>query len=167
MIIGVLSDTHIPDRANKLPDKVIEEFNDVDLIIHCGDVTSESVLDELKEITSNTFAVKGNMDYINLPKEKMLKIHNFNIGIIHGDTIYPRGDTLKMKYYCMEKNLDVLISGHTHSPLIKEVSILELNRNILLLNPGSPTVPRFPLKTIMKIEINENSIIPKLIAIVD
>jgi len=164
MIVGVISDTHIKDRAPKIPDAVYDEFSDVDLIIHCGDLTSEHVLDELEKITE-LIAVKGNMDYLNLPKEKTLHIENFKIGVIHGDIIYPRGDLLKMKYYCLEKNLDVLISGHTHAPLIKELNVPELNKRILLLNPGSPTVPRFPLKTIMKIEINDNILTPKLISI--
>jgi hypothetical protein len=164
MIVGVLSDTHIGDRAVKLPKNIFSEFSDVDLIIHCGDLTSELVLDDLKNI-SKLVAVRGNMDYMNLPKEKILNIEGFNIGIIHGDIIYPRGDLLKMKYYCLEKNLDILISGHTHIPLIKKIEVSELNKKIVLLNPGSPTVPRFPLKTIMKVEINNDSINPKLIAL--
>jgi putative phosphoesterase len=164
MIVGVISDTHIKDRASKIPDVVYDEFSDVDLIIHCGDLTSEYVLDELGDI-AKLIAVKGNMDYLNLPKEKIINIENFKIGVIHGDIIYPRGDLLKMKYYCLEKNLDVLISGHTHTPLIKELNVQELNKRIILLNPGSPTVPRFPIKTIMKIEIDENALTPKLISI--
>ncbi|AEH06996.1 YfcE family phosphodiesterase [Methanothermococcus okinawensis] len=166
MIIGVISDTHIGDRADKLPKEIEDKFSNVDLIIHCGDITSKSVLNELNDI-ANTIAVKGNMDYLELPREEILNINNFKIGIIHGDIIHPRGDLLKMKYYSLEKGLDVLISGHTHVPLIKEIEISELNKKILLLNPGSPTVPRFPLKTIMKIEIENNTINPKLIPIIN
>ncbi|WP_292459622.1 YfcE family phosphodiesterase [Methanothermococcus sp.] len=162
MIVGVISDTHIGDRADKIPKEVYNEFSNVDLIIHCGDLTSKSILDELADI-GEVMAVKGNMDYLELPREKVLNIKNFKIGIIHGDIIYPREDLLKMKYYSLEKDLDVLISGHTHIPLIKEIEIPELNKKILLLNPGSPTVPRFPLKTIMKIEIKNNLIKPNLI----
>ncbi len=165
MIIGVISDTHITDRASKLPDTIFDKFSDVDLIIHCGDITSEQVLNELGKITDNIISVKGNMDYLDLPREKTLQINEFKIGIIHGDIIYPRGDLLKMKYYCLENDLDILISGHTHEPLIKELNVPELHRKILLLNPGSPTVPRFPIKSIMKIEIKDKILNPKLIAI--
>ena len=162
LIIGVISDTHIGDRIDKIPKDVYNQFSDVDLIIHCGDITSKSILNELNDM-AEVIAVKGNMDHIELPREKVLNVENFKIGIIHGDTIYPRGDILKMKYYSLEKDLDVLISGHTHIPLIKNINIPELNKKILLLNPGSPTVPRFPLKTIMKIEIRNNDIFPNLI----
>ncbi|MBA2857527.1 hypothetical protein HNP93_000228 [Methanococcus maripaludis] len=162
MIIGIISDTHIPERAKKLPKEIFEHFSDVDLIIHCGDVTSESVLNDLEKI-SELLVVSGNMDYMNYPKEHELKIENFKIGIIHGNQIHPRGDTLKMKYLCLEKNWDVLISGHTHVPMIKEIPLE--NKKILLLNPGSPTVPRYPLKTVMKLKIEEREIDAELISI--
>ncbi|MBM7409542.1 YfcE family phosphodiesterase [Methanococcus maripaludis] len=162
MIIGIISDTHIPERAKKLPKEIFEHFSDVDLIIHCGDVTSESVLNDLEKI-SELLVVSGNMDYMNYPKEHELNIENFKIGIIHGNQINPRGDTLKMKYLCLEKNWDVLISGHTHIPMIKEISLE--NKKILLLNPGSPTVPRYPLKTVMKLKIEEREINAELISI--
>lgn len=162
LILGVISDTHVYDRADKVPEEVFQHFSDVDLIIHCGDITSECVLRELSDL-SKTVAVRGNMDYLDLPREVILDIEGFKIGVIHGDIIYPRGDILKMKYYCLEKNLDVLISGHTHVPLIKEIYVEELNKKILLLNPGSPTVPRGFGRSIMKVEIEDNYIKPILI----
>ena len=164
MILGIISDTHIEDRSDKIPNEVYNHFSDVDLIIHCGDIRSGTVLNDLREICK-TIAVKGNTDNLDLPREIITKIGGFNIGIIHGNQIEPRGDILKMKYYALEKTLDILISGHTHVPLIKEITIDELNRKILLLNPGSPTVPRGYAKTIMKVEIKNNSVKPVLIPI--
>ena len=162
MILGVISDTHVYDRVESIPEEVFQHFSDVDLIIHCGDITSECVLEELGDI-SKTLAVRGNMDYLDLPREVILDIEGFKVGVIHGDIIYPRGDILKMKYYSLEKNLDILFSGHTHVPLVKELYIEELNKRILLLNPGSPTVPRGFGRSIMKVEIEDNSINPILI----
>lgn len=161
MIIGLISDTHIPERANSIPKEVFEHFFDADLIIHCGDLTSDSILNDLKK-TCEVLAVSGNMDFNDFPKERELTIGNFKIGIIHGNQIHPRGDTLKMKYLCLEKGWNVLISGHTHIPMINEIKISE-NEKILLLNPGSPTVPRYPLKTIMKLKIENEKIDVNLI----
>ncbi|WP_423792939.1 YfcE family phosphodiesterase [Methanocaldococcus indicus] len=141
MLIGILSDTHIPDRAYSLPKTIFDIFSTVDLIIHCGDITDREVLDSLEDLT-NVVAVKGNMDYLDLPKKEILNIDNLKIGVIHGDIIYPRGDLLKLKLLAKEMGVDVLISGHTHIPFIEK-------RDILLLNPGSPTVPRCPLKSVM------------------
>ena len=33
MKIGVISDTHIPDRAKDIPQKILEAFKNVDMII--------------------------------------------------------------------------------------------------------------------------------------
>ena len=34
MLIGVISDTHIPSRSYEIPEKVFEVFKGVDLILH-------------------------------------------------------------------------------------------------------------------------------------
>jgi len=158
MLIGIISDTHVPDRANTLPKKVVDEFSNVDLIVHCGDITSPQVLNELKDL-SKVVAVKGNMDYLELPRKEILDINGIKIGIIHGDIVYPRGDTLKLKYLGLEMGVDILISGHTHTPLI------EKQKDILILNPGSPTTPRCPIKSIMKLEIEDKKVNANLIPI--
>ena len=48
MLVGLLSDTHIPDHAKKLPDQLKEVFRGVDMILHGGDIFAVSVLDELE-----------------------------------------------------------------------------------------------------------------------
>ena len=60
MLIGLISDTHIPDRAKELPQNVLDAFNDVDMIIHAGDLTSLDVIEKLEE-TAPVMAVQGNM----------------------------------------------------------------------------------------------------------
>ena len=60
-IIGLISDTHVPKRAIKVPQKVFEVLNDADFIIHAGDLVELSVIDELEEIAP-VLAVHGNMD---------------------------------------------------------------------------------------------------------
>ena len=94
MIIGLISDTHIPDRAKEIPQKVFDAFSEADLIIHAGDLTSPKVMDELEEIAP-VMAVQGNMDRANgidLPKAKVIEAEGLKIGVIHGE-VYPRGDT--------------------------------------------------------------------------
>jgi len=59
--IGVISDTHIPLSANKIPDEIFKHFEGVDLILHAGDLIKLSVLDELRKIAP-VEAVYGNMD---------------------------------------------------------------------------------------------------------
>jgi len=63
MKIGVISDTHIPDRADSIPKEIMEAFKKVDMIIHTGDFVKMSVLDKLKSVCKNVIAVRGNMDH--------------------------------------------------------------------------------------------------------
>jgi len=130
--IGVLSDTHIPQRAKKLPSILFELFKDSDLIIHCGDITTQDVIIELNAIAP-VYAVKGNMDSenINLPEELILKINEkYNFCIAHGN-----GDpfTLKQRMYkiFIDKNPHIIIFGHSH---LSENSIYN---NVIMFNPGS------------------------------
>ena len=55
--IGVISDTHIP-HFKKLPEVIWEHFAEVELIIHAGDFSILSVLDELETIAP-VVAVQG------------------------------------------------------------------------------------------------------------
>lgn len=152
MIIGLISDTHIPDRADKIPITALEAFKKVDLIIHAGDLTSIRVKKELEKVAP-VLAVQGNMDRYNnleLPKSIKKNIEGIQIGVKHGE-VYPKGDTQQLYYIAKELDVDVLISGHTHQASIEKID------EILLLNPGSPTAPRLtdPTVMIMKIENGE------------
>jgi len=158
MLIGVISDTHIPYRATNIPKKVFEEFKDVDLILHAGDIEELTVLDELKKIAP-VKAVNGNCDYHpELNDFEVIKIENIKIGLTHG-TVYPKGVTQQLYYLAKELGVDVLISGHTHRSLIKQVN------DVLLLNPGSPTQPRSTEASIMLIKIENSNLEAKIIKI--
>ncbi|WP_407392713.1 metallophosphoesterase [Methanobrevibacter sp.] len=160
MIIGLISDTHIPDRARILPQNVLDAFNDVDLIMHAGDLTSPKVIDELEELAP-VMAVQGNMDRangINLPKAKVIEVEGLKIGMIHGE-VYPRADSDQLLYLAKELDVDILVSGHSHQPKIEQ------KEGILLLNPGSPIVPRLADRTVMLLEINNNEVDVEIIKI--
>ena len=131
MIIGLISDTHIPDRARVLPQNVIDAFSDVELIIHAGDLTSMSVIEELERIAP-VMAVQGNMDRANgldLPKAKVIEAEGLRIGVIHGE-VYPRADSDQLLYLAKELDMDILVSGHSHQPKIEQ------KEGKLLLNPA-------------------------------
>lgn len=160
MLIGLISDTHIPDRARQIPQNVIDAFSDVDLIIHAGDLTSLEVIEELEK-TAPTMAVQGNMDRVNgidLPKAKTLEAEGLKIGVVHGE-VYPRGDTQQLVYLAKELNADILISGHSHQPKIEQTD------GVLLINPGSPVVPRLADRTVMILEIHNREVDVQIIKI--
>jgi putative phosphoesterase len=162
MLIGVISDTHIPERVSKIPEIVFEVFKDVDLILHAGDLVSFDVLEELEQIAP-TKCSQGNMDRaygIKLPKNVFIEIEGLKIGLNHGE-VYPRGDTQQLKYIAMEMGVEVLISGHTHWPFIKEVG------DVLMLNPGSATVPRLSDPSVMILDINNRKLDAQIVKIGD
>lgn len=153
MLIGLISDTHIPDRARELPKNVISAFQNVDLILHAGDLTSMEVIDELEKIAP-TIAIQGNMDRaagIILPNAKVIEAEGIKIGIAHGE-VYPRADTQQLLYLAKQLDTDILVTGHSHQPKIEQID------GILLLNPGSPIVPRLADRTVMLLEINNKDV---------
>ena len=160
MLIGLISDTHIPDRAKEIPQKVLETFENVDLILHAGDLTSLEVIDELEKIAP-VMAVQGNMDRtkgIDLPKARVIEAEGLRIGIAHGE-VYPRADTQQLVYIAKQLDADILITGHSHQPKIEQIE------GILLLNPGSPVVPRLADRTVMLLEINNKEVDVEIVKI--
>lgn len=135
--VGVLSDTHIPGRGKKIPQAVWEGLQGVDLIIHCGDIAAAYVLDELREIVP-VEAVYGNMDPVDLkqqlPKTHVVKVGDFNVGIVHGDGRWRTIDNAFNAFPFID--IDCIVFGHSHLPVITE------REGVLLFNPGSPTDKR-------------------------
>ncbi|MDI6644765.1 MAG: metallophosphoesterase [Methanobacteriaceae archaeon] len=153
MFIGVISDTHIPDRAPEIPQAVFDLFSEVDMILHAGDLTRIQVLEDLNQIAP-TKCVQGNMDRaygIKVPRREVINVEKIKIGLDHGE-VYPRGDTQQLKYIAMEMDVDVLISGHTHWAFIEEIE------DVILLNPGSPTVPRLSDPSVMLVTVEDGKI---------
>jgi putative phosphoesterase len=162
MLIGVISDTHIPERASKIPETVFRSFNNVDLILHAGDLVSLDVLKELEQIAP-TKCSQGNMDRaygLKIPRNVFIEGEGLKIGLNHGE-VYPRGDTQQLKYIAMEMEVEILITGHTHWPFIKEVD------DVLLLNSGSPTVPRLTDPSVMLLEIKNKKLDARIVKIGD
>ena len=133
MIIGVISDTHLPVRAKKLPDDLINHLKDVDLILHAGDFQDMNALTQIRDI-GKLRAVHGNMDTIELKKElpeaDVLKIEGFKIGITHGS-----GPPLGLEERVKSKfpDVDIIVYGHSHKPKNEVID------GTLFFNPGSPT----------------------------
>lgn len=136
MKIVVISDTHIPDRANEIPKELLEDLKNADLVIHAGDLVDLSVLDKLKSICKNVKAVWGNMDpdevRKNLPEKEVIEVGNYRIGLMHGYGPPYRLIELLSSVFKNDK-VDLIIFGHSHS------SLNEKKDNILFFNPGSPT----------------------------
>lgn len=136
--IIILSDTHIPARAKQLPPILLDACQDADLIIHAGDWQTLDVFFELSAY-AETIGVAGNVDPWDIVdrfgKKKILTVENLKIGIVHGDGTTKTTEQRALASF--EKDaVDLVIFGHSHTPLMKEVD------GITLFNPGSPTDKR-------------------------
>jgi len=160
--IGLISDTHVPSRAMALPKEVFTSFENVDFIIHAGDLVELSVIDDLEQIAP-VLAVHGNMDTPEiksiLPDLNSLKILDRKIGVMHNpDTLYGMD---RMRELTKTNMFDVLVYGHTHNANIK------WEEKILYINPGSPTSPSSLLNkpSVALLKVTKDAIIPEIIYI--
>ncbi|NHJ25600.1 MAG: YfcE family phosphodiesterase [Candidatus Lokiarchaeota archaeon] len=147
----LIGDAHIPRRARQVSPHIIEKITQLsskelfEYTFFTGDlVKAPDFLQFLNLRTKNdVFTVIGNMDYYEGNKDspiyQKLK-YPFNndisltLGLTHGHQISPRGDHSQLEQIAIEREFNILISGHTH----KE-EIFLTNTGILLLNPGSVT----------------------------
>lgn len=146
-----IGDSHIPNRAKQLPQKIYDKLNLLtkenlfDFTFFTGDIIKfPELLDFLKFKTKkDLFIVMGNMDYYygnqNAPMYQKLDItfenkDEITLGLTHGAQISPRGDHSQLVNLAIEKNFNILVSGHTHK---EEVFLTD--KGILLVNPGSVT----------------------------
>ena len=160
-LIGLISDTHIPARAKVIPEKVFEVFQNASLILHAGDLTRLSVLEELEQMAP-VIAVHGNMDSgvikRKLPVINSVEVYDWKIGLTHSLRFYI-GRNL-MREVMEKRGFNVFVSGHTHRPSLK------YKKNTLLINPGSPTNPIPPFitnHTVAQLKISKKEIEPKIV----
>lgn len=138
MKLIVLSDTHMPKKGKQLPLRLMQELEATDAIIHAGDWSSMEVYDMLSKYAP-VKGVYGNIEdenvVENLPKNELLELNGFRIGIVHG---HGEKKTTERRAYdtFAEEDVDVIIFGHSHIPLLRYF------KKVLLLNPGSPTDKR-------------------------
>jgi putative phosphoesterase len=136
--ILLIGDTHIPERATRIPERLLEIISDGapwDIVVFTGDLTGREVYDWVRGLGEKVYVVRGNMDYLPLPDKAVFRVGGLRIGVHHGHGVYPRGDTDGLSRIASSMGADILFTGHTHSPFIKT----SRDGRILLVNPGSLT----------------------------
>jgi putative phosphoesterase len=147
--LGVIADTHVPDKAKALHPRVLPILRQsgVSAILHAGDISSNGVLAALGEIAP-VYAVLGNRDWVfirRLPLHRTLSFDGVTLGLTHSHGGLRNYIIGKFQYIAEGYNLehfkprlletfpaaDVIVFGHTHRPLIRWVN------GKLFFNPGS------------------------------
>lgn len=148
LTVGVVADTHIPDRVGSLHPQLIPTLKTagVDHILHAGDVCIPSVLDELFQVAPVT-AARGNRDVLlsGLPLVNTINLAGVEIALMHGHggLFFYLWDKWQFIFfgYNFKRYINLLtrtsgsarvvIFGHTHRPEIL------WKDGKLLFNPGA------------------------------
>lgn len=143
--VGLISDTHMPERCAAFPAPVFDVLQGIDLLLHAGDVGELWVLDRLSAIAP-VVAVHGNDDTRDaqreLPYQQLVSIAGQRILLWHSH--YPdsaedkanRGGPWQRILTRQAKRgqrvgADVVVFGHAHVPMTYQYE------DILLVNPGA------------------------------
>jgi putative phosphoesterase len=150
-LIGVISDTH-----GLLRPEAVKALKGVDLILHAGDIGNPEVLQALSEIAPVT-AVRGNNDKgawaDGLPVWEVMDVGPVFIYMIH--------DVKEMDMKLSAAEFQVVVSGHSHKPLIEE------RNGILFVNPGSAGPRRFSLPvSVATLQIDGDKLSAKLMQLI-
>ena len=169
MRIGLLSDTHVPQAASKLPVGVERAFDGVELILHAGDIFDSSALDQLERIAP-VLAARGDGDNglvladSRVKWKHILRLHGQTIWLIH-EVLYPYPVALWKTGRTLAGGVkdipDVVVFGHDHC------TIMERHGGILLVNPGSPTFLNYRtgLGTVGLLEVNSGESQAQIVAL--
>lgn len=150
LTLGVVADTHVPDRAAALHPAILPVFREANVraILHAGDVSTPTILETLATVAP-VHAVRGNMDIRrlrDLPLEQTLQFGPVTVGMLHGHGSFLRYLGVRLwatlrgglpNHYYLKRirralpETNVVVFGHLHQPL----NILDNGR--LLFNPGS------------------------------
>ncbi len=184
-LLGIVADTHVPQRLARLPDRLADALRGVDLILHAGDITSRQVLIDLERIAP-VQAVAGNADLVGhgLPLTRVIDIEGRRIGLVHGHGGWVKYLTGKVydrlgyreEYYLKivaesfgpvdaaridAAHIDAIVFGHTHRVFT------EVRSGVLLFNPG-PVAPDYyntPGPQIGLLRITPTAIEPTIVAL--
>jgi len=140
MRVGVVTDTHVGEYLETLPEVVTAALAGCDHIIHAGDISRAWVLDELRAIAPLT-AVQGDHDTfgdIDLPRSAVVTLEGVRVGVTHGRRWYPLEVAVTLVTVLsngrvrwdgrLDRSLlgrtgpvDILIFGHWHVPVMRRI----------------------------------------------
>lgn len=162
MQLVALSDTHIPDFARTLPAALFAPLRRADLILHAGDVTAASVLEELSSFAP-VHAAMGNGDGPDVAawgaeEVVRLQLEGVRVAMLHiSGPASGRERRMRRRF----PDADLVVFGHSHIPVDAAAD------GQRIFNPGSPTWRRRqPAPTYGLIELADGRTRTKLVELV-
>jgi hypothetical protein len=156
--IAIVSDTHIPSRAGRVPDWVADRVREADHTIHAGDFDSPEAYETIADLAGENFtAVTGNMDpgSLDLPKVATVDIQGTTFVVTHGTAPTAEEYEATIAEVISEEltGPGIAVAGHTHEVVDDDIE------GIRFLNPGSATgASPAERETMMTVEIIEGDV---------
>jgi putative phosphoesterase len=111
--------------------------DDVDFMFHCGD--SELAPDD--SVWEDFIGVRGNCDYdANFLGNQVFRLGQDTIYLTHGHLENVRMGLTQLLMGAKQAQANIVLFGHTHIPAV------EVEQEVLFVNPGSISQPRGTLK---------------------
>ena len=171
MDLAILSDTHVPGQAERVPDAFRERVRAADHVVHAGDFGSHEALAGTRELASDLTAVYGNADPddVDLPPVASVELGEVTFVVLHGivnpveravssseGVVMGPDDWLDAVVDTARARADepvVGIAGHSHE--VEDT----VHDGVRLLNPGSATgVGRADGATMMTAEVADGDL---------
>ncbi|MEU0052291.1 metallophosphoesterase [Streptomyces sp. NPDC006184] len=135
MRLLVMSDTHLPKRAKRLPEQLLAELPHADAVLHAGDWVDTATLDLLQSRSRRLIGVYGNNDGPEL-RARLPEVAHAELGGLRFAVVHETGPAQGREARCAARfpGVDVLVFGHSHIPWDTTAP-----GGLRLLNPGSPT----------------------------
>jgi putative phosphoesterase len=160
--LAIISDTHLPKGARRLPEECVARLKAADLILHAGDLSVVGVLNHLESIGPPIAAIHGNVDDAEvrrrIPARRVVEADGVRIGMLH-DSGPAEGRLERMRKRF--PGAHAVVYGHSHIPLHEQAE-----DGFQIFNPGSPTERRRqPGYTMGMAEVANGAIAFELIAL--
>jgi putative phosphoesterase len=171
MELAILSDTHIPDQADALPEEFRDRVGEADHVIHAGDFGSTDAYADLAALADGLTAVYGNADPrdVDLPPVASAGIGGVTFVVVHGivNRVERAVSSSEAVVTDREDWLDAVadvtraragedavgVAGHSHE--VEDT----VHDGVRLLNPGSATdVGRAEGATMMTATVEEGDL---------
>ncbi|WP_255192243.1 metallophosphoesterase family protein [Natronobeatus ordinarius] len=175
MQLAIVSDTHVPEREEAIPDSFRERIAAADHTIHAGDFETPDVLAELRELSSELTAVHGNADpaRIGLPAVADVALEGVTFVVTHGtinlvdaavyghdgmvmrreDWLNAIADVARARTRAWDGEGIIGIGGHTHR--VEDAT----HEGVRVLNPGSATgADPVDVATMMTVDVDDGAI---------
>ncbi|KAF8878523.1 Metallo-dependent phosphatase-like protein [Infundibulicybe gibba] len=138
VLVLVIGDLHIPHRIHDLPNKFKKLLvpGKIQQILCTGNVCDKETYEYLRTISPDVHVVRGDYDESTAFPLSVTVLHTpIKIGVIHGHQSVPTGDLDSLSSIARQMDVDVLVSGHTHS-----FQAIEYDSKFFV-NPGSAPAP--------------------------